>query len=57
MVKFENEFECGNSQDVSQHYAKFEIKIKLPTLRKAREIMERDGLGRIIHSKPPPVSA
>jgi len=39
-------------QDRAQHYAPFTFRIKLPKLRKAREILLRDGLGRIIHSQP-----
>lgn len=31
----------------------FQFNFKLPDPRKMRIILERDGLGRIIHSKPP----
>jgi len=46
---------CGDwdTQDKAQHFVRFEIKIKLPKLRKAREIFERDEVGKIIHSRPP----
>jgi len=44
------------SQDILQHYAPFVLKIKLPRVRKAREILKRDQLGRIITSKAPIIS-
>lgn len=37
-------------QDKAQHFVRFEIKIKLPKLHKAREILARDCFGRILSS-------
>jgi len=34
----------------------FELKFRLPKLRKSGIIFERDELGRIIHSKPPQIN-
>jgi len=34
-------------------YIPFELKFRLPKLRKWRIISQRDELGRILHSKPP----
>ena len=42
-------------RDRTQLYARFEIRIKLPKMSKEREIVERDSLGRIIHSQPQPI--
>lgn len=50
-----NKYGDRNIQDKEQHFARFEIKIKLSKLRKAREILQRDGIGIIIHSQPPAV--
>lgn len=41
------ETECGNSQDTTRLSLPFEFKIKLPSPRIARQIIERDRLGRI----------
>ena len=40
-------------QDRAQHYAPFTFKIKLPKLRKSRNILKRDEIGRIIYAQPP----
>lgn len=59
LPQFDQKLGCfhGNRdiQDKTQHFVRFELKIKLPKLRKAREILQRDGFGRIIHSQPPVV--
>lgn len=34
-------------------YIPFELKFRLPKLRKSRIIFDRDEFGRIIHSRPP----
>ncbi len=34
----------------------FELKFRLPKLRKSRIIFERDELGKIIHSRPPRIA-
>jgi len=49
------EFKCGDSQTTTRHFP-FEIKIKLPPPRLARQIIERDKWGRIVHAIPPQLS-
>lgn len=49
--------QAGDSQDVNEHFLAnfipFEIKFRLPKLRKERIISDRDEFGRIIVSKVP----
>lgn len=40
----------GKVRSLTQHFLPFEIKIKLPPPRLAREIIEKDRWGRIINS-------
>lgn len=54
---FPNEFISRDSRNRTNYteasYIPFELKFRLPKLRKWRIIAERDELGRIIHSYPP----
>ena len=38
-------------QDRAQHFARFKFIIKLPKMRKTREIIERGVNGRIVYSR------
>ena len=60
------ELKYRNAQSGNQHFVfpqlvntikiPYELIINLPKPRYERNIIERDEFGRIIHSKPPPLS-
>ncbi len=43
-----NEYFSWNSQDATQHSIPFQLKIKLPTPRKFREIIALDSRGKSV---------
>jgi len=55
MLKYTHVSVNGERQ-VTIPFLNFKFKFRLPKPRKARKIIERDWLGRIVHSKPPKIS-
>ena len=57
MINFQYEFIGRDSWDINEHsvrsYIPFELKFRLPKLRKERIISDRDEFGRIVHPRPP----
>jgi hypothetical protein len=47
------EFECRDSQDATLQFVPFSFVVKLPPLRKARLIIERNRVGQILQARAP----
>jgi len=56
LIKYANGIKNWERQ-VTIPFLNFKFKFKLPKPRKARKIIERDWLGRIVHSVPPKLIA
>jgi hypothetical protein len=53
MLKFPHEFFRSGDAHLSVPTFDFYFKVVIPKKQKEREIVERDSLGRIVHSRTP----